>query len=328
VALSLTRIIYLATPACAIAPLEDLLSLQESQHIEVIAVVSRHAQLIGRGKRKQLQDPPVAEFAKKQQIPVLQPESAKDPAFLAQLRALAPDLMITAAYGQILNEEFLAIPKRGTINIHPSLLPQYRGTTPVQTALLHGDQVSGVTILFTVKQLDAGAIISQKIFPIAADETAGELQDRLFRSCRPLLRDALQKLADHDFSGTEQNPALVSQCRRIHKEFGQIDWSKNSDALVNAYRAYHPWPGSFTFYENIRIVVEGLSLFVGEPQRNAAMQVGSFYLEPSSQQLVVKTADSWIKIARLQREGGVMSSAAQFWHGLKSPVDPCFSLVR
>jgi methionyl-tRNA formyltransferase len=274
-----------------------------------------------------LQDPAVAEYATSKGIPVLQPLSAKDPEFLAQLRALTPDLMITCAYGQILNEEFLAIPSRGTINIHPSLLPYYRGATPVQTSLLHGDTVTGVTILFTVKALDAGAIISQKVFPIVAHETAGDLQDRLFRSCRPLLSDALKKLQDPSFVGTEQNVDMVTQCRRIKKEFGQIAWDKNSGEVMNAYRAYQPWPGSFTFYQGIRIVVSNLALRKDAGELVLANIPGSFCFDKESQQLVIKTADGYIGVENVQREGGSMTTAAQFWHGLKSPEAPIFSMV-
>lgn len=312
------RLIYLGTPGCAVFPLQDLLALAPQEELEMVAVVSREAQLLGRGKAKTLQDPPVAQFAKQQGIPVLQPASAKDPQFLDQLRAVKPDLLITCAYGQILTEEFLAIPIRATINIHPSLLPQYRGATPVQTALLNGDTVTGVSILFTVKQLDAGALISQKIFPIAAHETTGVLQDRLFSSCRPLLVDALKKLRDPAFTGLPQDPQRVSLCRRIKKESGQVDWSQTSEAIVNTFRAYHPWPGSFTFLAGKRVVLVELAKFSPEEAPSLRpQQRGEFSFDKARNQLVVACGSGYLRVTKLQREGSSAVDAAQFWHGLK-----------
>jgi methionyl-tRNA formyltransferase len=322
------RLIYLGTPSCAVFPLQDLLALSASENIEVVAVVSREAQLIGRGKKKLVQDPPVAQFAKKHHIPVLQPRDAKDPAFLAQLRTFAPDIMITCAYGQILNEEFLAIPTRATINIHPSLLPQYRGATPVQTALLQGDKVSGVSILFTVKALDAGNLITQKIFPIADGETAGELQDRLFSSCKPLLVDALKKLRDPSFVGVEQDLALVTQCKRIKKEWGQVDWSQTSAAIINGYRAYQPWPGSFTFLQGKRVVLSQFRDASSVESFPLLETPGAFIFDKKSQLLVVKTGDGFVGVGTLQREGSAQVSAEQFFNGVKSACDPCFSMVK
>ncbi len=322
------RLIYLGTPACAVFPLEDILALAPSHHCELVGVVSREAQLVGRGKKKNLQDPAVAHFAKNLAVPVLQPASARDPDFLEQLRALKPDLLITCAYGQILSDEFLAIPSRGTINIHPSLLPKFRGATPVQTALLQGEPYTGVTILFTVKQLDAGAIISQKIFPIAPGETAGELQDRLFKSLKPLLNDAFNKLRDPDFAGMPQDPSLVSLCRRIKKEFGQIEWSQAGETLINAYRAYAPWPGSFSFYQGKRVVFSQICSLPEEHSFPEGQEPGSFCFDQASGLLVVQCGAGLVGVSSLQREGGSLASAGDFWHGLKSPSAPCFSMMK
>ena len=148
------RIIFMGSPEEVIAPLKSLISLCEGSEHELVAVVSQPAKPAGR--KKKLTDPPLASFAKEAGLKVYQPVKARDPEFLNQLRDDQVDLIITATYGQILSEEFLSIPKRGTINIHPSLLPEYRGATPVQTALFDGLETTGVSILFTVRALDAG----------------------------------------------------------------------------------------------------------------------------------------------------------------------------
>jgi folate-dependent phosphoribosylglycinamide formyltransferase PurN len=160
----LMRLVYMGSPSEVIAPLESLIKHCQKSGDEVVAVVSQPAKPAGR--KQTLTDPPVATFAKEQGLRCLQPIKASDPAFLEELKSLEVDVIITAAYGQILSNAFLAIPRRATINIHPSLLPAYRGAIPVPAALLDGLETTGVTVLFTVKALDAGNIILQKSFAI------------------------------------------------------------------------------------------------------------------------------------------------------------------
>ncbi|NBQ54588.1 MAG: methionyl-tRNA formyltransferase [Proteobacteria bacterium] len=227
------RIVFMGSPQEVVAPLQQLLTADGD--FNVIAVVSQPARPVGRSGK--LQDPPLAEFAKANGILTLQPESARDPEFLEQLSGLNVDVIVTAAYGQILSKKFLAIPKRATINIHPSLLPKYRGATPVPAALLQGERSTGVSVLFTVKALDAGAIICAEESAIAPGETSGTLTQRLFDFSGPILIQALEKLRDPDFVGQPQDDRAATYCGKIEKSDGAMDWSLPAGVNLNRYRA-------------------------------------------------------------------------------------------
>ncbi len=301
------RLVYLGSPEEVIAPLKVLLA--DKDH-EVVAVVSQPAKPMGR--KSIPQDPPLAAFAKQEGLTVLQPEKASNPEFLATLKDLRPDVMITAAYGQILTDAFLAIPARGTINIHPSLLPVYRGATPVPAALLDGLMETGVTILFTVKKLDAGAIICQEKAAIEPDERADALTDRMFRLGGELLPKALDLLADKSFTGIQQDDAKVSLCRKIQKNDGQVLWTSSAKEIVNRFRAFHPWPGTFSFLGELRVVLESMAM-----AQCANLQPGQFEFSKQEKVLFVGTGDGCIKVHSLKPAGSKSLDAASFWNGLK-----------
>ena len=316
------RIIFLGSPKEVLAPLRALMAMKEH---ELLAVVSQPAK--PQGRKRQLKDPFVASFAKEHQIKVFQPESAKDPDFLSELRALTPDLMVTAAYGQILTEEFLAIPKRGTINLHPSLLPRYRGATPVQTALLNGDTKTGMSILFTVKKLDAGALILSKEAQIKEHETTKDLLTRMFTLGAEMLPLALDLLKDPGFKGSPQDEAGVVHCAKIQKTDGAIDWRKSAFSLYCRFRAFDPWPGSYAMLQGRRVVILGLGLDSGldsglaahdkmAPKRNP----GSFVFNKAAKALEVACGEDGAQtlcITRVKPAGGKEQDAAAFFNGLK-----------
>ena len=189
------RILFLGSPS-EVVPVLDFLRndpvICASHHI--VGVVSQPMRPTGRGGK--MSDPPVALYAQENGIPLLQPESVKDPQFLEEMRNFRPDIALTAAFGQILTNDFLAIPTRATINIHPSLLPRHRGAVPVPAAILAGDSVTGVTVLFTVRKLDAGNIILQESTAIHPDETSDVLLKRLFLLGAAMIGPALELLSD------------------------------------------------------------------------------------------------------------------------------------
>ncbi|MES2745341.1 MAG: methionyl-tRNA formyltransferase [Bdellovibrionota bacterium] len=306
------RLVYMGSPAEVIAPLQQLLSEAKGHGHEVVAVVSQPAKPAGR--KMVLTDPPLAAFAKEQGITCLQPLKASDPVFLDELRALKPDVIITAAYGQILTNAFLSIPSRATINIHPSMLPKYRGATPVPAALLDGLTETGVSILFTVKALDAGNIILQKSFAIDPRETAHDLTARMFHVSGPLLLEALDQLKNLSFSGNPQNEADVTFCKKIAKTDGAIDWTKSAAVLSNEFRAFQPWPGVYTERQSVRIVLEDISLAESEK----SLAPGEFYFDKKQKALLVGTADGHIAVGRLKSAGSKSMDAAGFWNGLKA----------
>jgi len=306
------RIVFFGSPKEVISPLKSLMTFCESRQHELVAVVSQPAKPAGR--KRQLTDPPLAEFAKECGLRVLQPSSARDPLFLEEFSALQPDLAITAAYGQILNEEFLAIPRRATINLHPSLLPKYRGATPVQSALLEGETRSGVSILFTVRKLDAGSLILQEKLDIGADETAQELLPRLFTLAGTLLPQAIHLLEDPSFVGAPQDEGEVTHCLKIQKSDGQIDWDSPATLIANRFRGYCPWPGSFTFFEGKRLIVQSLKI----SNINKDLSPGELSWDQDSKSLLAGTARGNISLIRLKPEGRKEVDAAVFWNQIKN----------
>ena len=250
------RVVFLGSPDVVVPVLDKLAALHRSGAIELVGVVSQSAK---RGKRGKVEiDPPVAARAKEMQslnegLSLLQPEKAREQTFLDSFAKLKPDIAITAAYGQILSDEFLAIPTRATINVHPSLLPAYRGATPVQSALIDGVQESGVSVLFTVKELDAGNIITQKKTNLGTDKGSSHWMGELFKVGAEMLAPSLVALQDKDYVGTPQddNPQGVepSHCFKIRKSQGKLDWAKPAAVLKNLDRGLELWPGTYGFIQ-------------------------------------------------------------------------------
>lgn len=233
------RVVFLGTPSVAVIVLRALIA---APGLKVVAVVTQPPARSSR--RGAATASPVHLFAEENGVPVLVPESAKDPAFLRELAALQPDLCVTAAYGNILPEAFLAIPPFGTLNVHPSLLPAYRGAAPVQRALEAGEIVTGVTIARTVKAMDAGPIVFQEEADIGADETAPALLERMFELGAARL---VQILPDY-FAGKitlwEQDHACASHARKMNPDDAWLDFSLPAQSLYNKFRAFFGWPGS------------------------------------------------------------------------------------
>lgn len=256
------KVIFLGSPEPAVFPLK---ALTEDKAFEVLAVVSQPARPVGRGKV--MTDPAVAQYAKEHHIVVFQPQSAKDPSFLSQLKELEPDFFITAAYGQILSQEFLDIPKFTTLNIHPSKLPKFRGATPIPSALLAGYSKTAITILETVKKMDAGPIILQESKEILPHERCGELTMRLFQESGELLKQALLGYAKNPAAKKQQAEGEATHCSKFQKSDAQLDWASPANIIYSRYRAFFPWPGSFTNFDGKRITIEEMRFVAEESER-------------------------------------------------------------
>lgn len=187
------------------------------------------------------------EIAQEKSIPVFQPESINSVEGLAQLSALKPDLLVVAAYGQILSKEVLSIPTMGGINVHASLLPKYRGAAPVAWAIYHGESKSGVTIIRMSPSLDAGDMLAQESIDILDDETAGELEARLSIVGARMAIETIEKLKAGPIVGSKQDKALVTKAPKLKKEDGLIDWSRSAEQVARQIRAMQPWPTAYTF---------------------------------------------------------------------------------
>jgi len=203
----------------------------------------------------------MANIAATASVPVVQPESINTPEGLEQLRAMKPDLLVVAAYGQILSKDVLGTPTRGTINVHASLLPKYRGAAPVAYAILGGEKQTGVTIIKVTPGLDSGDMILQEAIDIAPDDTTGSLEARLATLGAKLAVEAVRKYqAGGPVEGVKQDPALVTKAPKIKKEFGLIDWTKPADYIERFVRAMQPWPTAYTYLhrpgkEPMRVII-------------------------------------------------------------------------
>jgi len=301
------RIIFMGTPPLAATVLDALLS---EKSFNVVAVVTQPDQPKGRDLK--LQPSAVKELAVRNGLPVLQPERARESQFIEQVRALAPDLIVVAAYGQILPQALLDVPKFGCLNVHTSLLPKYRGAAPIQWAILNGDSETGVTIMKMDAGLDTGDIVSEERTPIASDDNAQTLHDRLAQFGGALLVRTIPDYVGGKIVPHPQPAESVTYARKITKEDGRLDWSQPAIVLWNRVRGLAPWPGTFTLVRRkngtvlLKILRAELAEGTGAPgEILAAEQAG----------VVVACGEGALRITELQREGGKRLSAGQFLAG-------------
>ena len=234
------RILFWGTPEFATPPLRALLG----EGHEVVGVVTQPDRPQGRS-RSTLVPSPVKQVALAEGIPVLQPERPRGDDFLAQLRALEPELSVVVAYGHLLREEVIALPPRGTLNIHASLLPRWRGAAPIQAALLAGDAETGVTIMQMVRALDAGPMLLTLTTPIAPGETGGELTERLSELGAEAIVEAVTLLELGELTATPQDDAASTYAPKIDRTSARLDWTRPAAEVARAIQAYDPKPGAW-----------------------------------------------------------------------------------
>lgn len=324
------RILFLGSPEEVEIPLRYIVENGHEHGHELVGVVTPPAKPFGR--KLVLKDPPIASISKHIGLNLHQTANVNCSESLAWIQSLDADIAITAAFGQILSQQFLNLPRRAVINIHPSLLPLYRGATPVQSALLDQKTSTGVTILFTVKALDAGGIILQKPTDIQIEENAPALTKRLFSIGAEILFPALSMLKDPHFKGIEQDPHQVTHCKKVLKSDGLIEWNSSTNEILARFRAYYGWPGSYTFYQDKRIKIVEIKM----PESTSTMthphslktshqsKPGQFYYCPHSKCLEVITMNGSVMIRKLQPEGSQPMEAGAFWNGIKNKDTPLF----
>lgn len=241
------KIVFMGTPEFGAIVLQGLI---KGEYKPVLLVTSSDKPM---GRKQILTPPPAKVLAQKYNIPILQPPKILDSRF--QILDSKPDLIIVAAYGQILPEEILKIPKYGCLNIHPSLLPKYRGPSPIQQAILKGDKETGVTIILMDEQMDHGPIITQKKTIIGNNETSQLLHDRLAALAVELLIDAIPDWIDGKIKLQPQEEKKATYTKILERESGLIDWEKPAKVIDCQIRALTPWPGTYTLYKNQRLKV-------------------------------------------------------------------------
>lgn len=302
------RLVMMGTGTFALPTFEKLIA---SPH-EVVGLVTQPDR-VHRGK---VHPHPMKELAEKHNIPVLQPPKVKAAEFLEQLTALQADLTVVAAYGQILSDEVIKAPRLGTINLHGSLLPKYRGASPIQYAIWEGEQTTGVSIFQLVPELDAGPVIAEVRTPIGSQETFGELHDRLaILAVEPAI-EAVEKLATGTAIPLPQNAEALSYAPKIMKHQGQIDWHAPLEKVLNHIRAMQPWPNPFTFLQGDQFKTQRLVILKAEPatDRQSPESPGQIVLaEPEG--LVVATGTEPVRITQLQPAGKKPMAVDVFLNG-------------
>lgn len=305
--MSALRIIFMGTPELAAASLAALL---REPAFQVVAVVTQPDRPKGRDLK--LQPSPVKELALANNLPVLQPLKARDEKFVATLRDFCPDLIAVAAFGQILPQSILSLPRFGCLNVHTSLLPKYRGAAPIQSAIMNGDAETGVTIMKMDVGLDTGDILTQQRTAIVASDNAATLHDRLAQIGAELLVTTIVDFTSGRITPTPQAHDQATHVSKLRKEDGRIQWSQPAVQIWNRIRAFTPWPGAFTNLPSQK-KLGSIKLWQAEVI-SASGPAGAIYSADKSG-IVVGCGVDALRILSLQREGGRRMTAAEFIAG-------------
>jgi len=305
------KIIFMGTPEPAASILQELIS---SQH-EIVCVVTQPDRPKGRGQK--LTFPPVKEIALKNDLPIKQPEKVKNNAvFTSLLKSLKPDMIVVVAYGKILPQEIIEVPKLGCINVHASLLPKYRGAAPIQWALINGESETGISIMKINERLDAGEIILQKKIKISEADNAITLFEKLFDLGGKLMLRVLEQIEHGTARFTAQDDAQATFAPSLTKESGEIDWKNSALSIHNRIRGTVPWPVTHTYYKEklLKIWKSQIHVLALEMEFKAA---GTIVQVVKNTGFIVSTGNGHILILEVQPEGKKKMGAYEFVIGHK-----------
>lgn len=297
------RAVFMGTPEFAVPTLQALID-----HHQVEVVVTQPDKQRGRGKKVQF--PPVKEKAVEHEIPVYQPQKARDEEFVEILREINPDVIVVVAYGQILPESILNIPKYGCINVHGSLLPKYRGAAPIQWAVLDGEEKTGITTMYMEKGLDTGDMIDKAEIVLDPKETAGTLHDKLMEIGANLLLETLEKLENETAVRIKQNDSESCYASMLTKEMGQIDFSKSAREIECLIRGMNPWPSAYTS-------LNGKTLKVWEAEvltENSGEEPGTV-IDVTKDAIVAACKEGALKLLEVQMAGKKRMKVSAFLLG-------------
>ena len=299
------RIVFIGTGEIGVPTLR---ALQKSEH-ELVAVVTQPDKPVGRAQK--ITAPPIKAALAGTEMSILQPARIKDLQSIEQIRALAPDVIVVVAYGQILPRAVLEIPKIACLNLHASLLPRHRGAAPVQAAILAGDCESGITVMYMDEGLDTGDILLQTRLEIAADETGGSLHDRLALIAPDALQTALEQLEKKSAPRIPQDASVATYAPKLEREDGRIDWSEPAVVIERKIRAYNPWPGAFTLLRDET-----------EAERKLKIHCASVVVDGKNdpENLVIAARDGALRLEEVQLAGKRRMSAEEFLRGYNAPV--------
>lgn len=313
----MVKVIFFGTPAFAVPTLEALLA---SSH-RTVAVVTQPDRPRGRGQKTT--DAPVKAVAISRGLTVFQPEQLKDVEFLTALRSLEPDLGVVAAYGRILPQSLLSLPRLGMLNVHASLLPRYRGASPVHRAVIAGDHETGVTIMRVVKALDAGPMLATATRVIRGSETSEEVEADLATIGARLLVDVVDRLEGGAVVEVAQDDSAATLAPRLTKEDGRIDWALAATRIHDLVRGLYPWPHAFSFLDGHRYVLLKTQVLPGRHSPGSHIEPGTV-IAASGDQLVVATGDGCVGVTLVQPEGKRALTTREFLSGYRVSVGDRF----
>lgn len=299
----MSRIVFMGTPDFSVPVLQQLIE----DNYEVVLVVTQPDR--PKGRKKQLSPPPVKEEAIKQGIPVFQPEKIKND--YQTILDYSPDLIVTAAFGQILPNELLAFPRYGCVNVHASLLPELRGGAPIHHAIIQGKKKTGITIMYMVEKLDAGDILTQESVGITEEDNVGSLHDKLSQTGAKLLKETLPKLFAGELTPVKQEESKATFASNIKRGRERIDWSQSQEDIYNLVRGLNPWPVAYTEYRDTIIKIWNTKkvdqFFEGKPGEVVEIEEDGF---------LVRCGDGKsLKVTELQPSGKKKMTAGDFLRG-------------
>ncbi|MBI5382675.1 MAG: methionyl-tRNA formyltransferase [Opitutae bacterium] len=308
------RIVFLGSDAIAL-PLLEWLAGPGRPLAEVVAVYTQPDRAVGRGQK--VQPNAIKTWALAHGLPVWQPEKLTD-AEREQLAAFSPDVALVMAYGHILRDAFIATPRLGTLNLHASLLPKYRGASPIQTAVACGERETGVALMRVVRQLDAGPVADVERVPIAPRDTALDIEGKLAAACVPLLARALPRFAAGELEFVEQAHAAATFCRRLVKDDGALDFAAPATALAARINGLFPWPACAVEHAG-QPMKFGLADALPAGAAGESPAPGTV-LGADAEGLLIATGTGVLRVLRLQRPGGKMLAATEFLRGFPVAV--------
>lgn len=307
------RIVFLGTPEFAVPSLVALLA-----EAEILAVVTQPDRPKGRGQ--QVSAPPVVALARERGLRLLQPARLRDPQVIQTIAGLGPDVIVTVAYGRIIPPDLLRIPSLGCINLHPSLLPKYRGASPIQRAILNGETETGVTIMYQSEELDAGDIILQRSVPILPEDTAATLEGRLAEVGAQALVEALRLIAAGRAPRRPQDHPQATYVGKLTKDDGRVDWSRPATHIANQVRAMAPWPSAYTRHRGRLLKIWRAVPAAPPDDRDAPRPAPGTVVAVQREGFVVATGDGALLVGEVQPEGRRRMSAEEYVRGARLEV--------
>jgi methionyl-tRNA formyltransferase len=300
------RIVFIGSGDIGVPTLQALLI---SEH-EVVGIVTQPDKPVGRAQL--IEPPPIKKALAGMKMPTFQPARIKERQAIEEIRALVPDVIVVAAYGQILPRDVLEIPNVACLNLHASLLPRWRGAAPIQAAIAAGDQETGITVMYMDEGLDTGDILLQRQIDIPPTDTGGSLHDRLAKIAPDALLDSLGSLVKSSAPRIPQDNTRVTYAPKLKREDGKIDWSEPADIIERKIRAFNPWPGAFTKLDgaNLKIFSASIVDLSGKPGE----------ILGSGRELVIAAGERALSLEEVQLEGKRRMSATEFLRGHASTL--------